>query len=238
MFCDQTNPSSLFERASQIIWCLAREGKTTEWDIISMKGFALNNPRKRNTSSGFRVQYVKVFNMNQYKTKFGAQKKNPMQANLTRTIEYLTKYLQDMYNETETGEKMLQVKKAELKWSSPQKMKKYMEDLIQVFHIAMIVIDYVFDFTTNNQPDKLIPFCSKMFCEIEKQSVFWSYIEKYLRLFHNDHAKETNARTIASIRDYPAHFRTYLDEQTLIDPEDYRDALLLKMKIFTIRTRF
>ena len=205
-----------------------------------MKGFALNNPRKRKkASNGYQVSYVKIFNAKRFIKKHSAQKKHPMQANLTETIERLTSYLKETYESSEQSEDKLQVKKAQLIWSTSKKMKNHMDKLIRIFHVALIVTDYVFDFTRNNKKRELIPFCAEMLKNITTHSVFWSSMEKYLRFFDSELAKKTKAKTIDSIRQFPSSFRNHLNEGSLIHPEIYRDSLVKKMdEVFRRRRNY
>ena len=234
LFCRNTKaPSSLFDQASSIIWCLAKESKINEWDLLAVKGFSLNNPRIRNhprSSNGYQVKYVRIFDTRQHKKKHAIQKKYHLQTNLKKTIAKLMEYIQENY-EPKKNLKILQVEKAKLTWESPAKLKNQMEQLIQIFHVALIVTDYVFDFMKNKQLDKLIPFCAQMLSKIMKKTEFWSTMEKLLRAFPDDNSKTTEAgqKLIDTIKRFPESIVHYLHEKKL-EPEFYRDGLMEKMK--------
>ena len=192
----------------------------------------MNNPKVRNhtrSSNGYQVKYVKIFDTRRFQRKHEAQRKYLLQTNLEKTITTLMDYIHENY-EPMKPKKKLQVQKAKLSWESPSKLKNQMEELIQIFHIALIVTDYVFDFINNKQTNRLIPFCALMLSKIKKKTEFWSTMEKLLRTFPDDNSKGTDAgqKTIEAIRKHPDSIVNYLQEKKL-EPELYRDALISNM---------
>jgi hypothetical protein len=237
LLSDRRKPTeqSLFDRASELIWCLATEGRVSEWDILKLKGIALINPKRRRktnkpSNQGYRIEYVKVFDTSKYTKKYEAHTKHFIQINLEATLNRLIAYLNNSYNKTEQGPK-LQVRKAELGWQEPAKLKNKMEDLIQIFHFALLVVDYVFDFVKNGEASKLIPHCQKMLQDVKHTTTFWSTIDKLLRIFVDEKAKtETHKETLDNLRQFPSHAAAYLDVcRKAQTPEDYRDVLVGKM---------
>ena len=81
-----------------------------------------------------------------------------------------------------------------LLWDKPIVIKNSFEKLIQVFHIAIIVVDYIFDFFKTKKGDELIPFCGKLFQKVTKHNTFWSHIHLLLRVFPNAEAKKEEKR--------------------------------------------